>query len=176
MAIDPANTPQYLVQTPPLVAERALGMIISMIGRRYRFCAYEPFSNGLLECGVFVSPTYDPVLYKTKVAKPTAAGGKILGVTILNFQRVMNYDAVLDAYVLPNDSLVSILEMGDIVMYTEVAVSVGDPVYFRYGVDTGKTRIGALSNVAGTGLDLYPNAQFLEAKTSPGLVRVNIRH
>lgn len=175
MAIDPANQPQYLTQSPPLVPERALGMIISMMGRRYRFCAYEPFSNGALECGVFVTSTYDAVLGKTKVAKPTAAGANILGVSILNFQRVMTYDGTLDAYILPNDSLVSLLEMGDIVMYAESPVNVGDPVFMRYAADTGKPRIGALANAAGAGLEARPGAQFLEVKTSPGLVRVDLK-
>jgi hypothetical protein len=164
----------YPVTTPPFVPEKFQGMIISLMGRQYRFCAFEPLAAVDLEAGVFVTGTTD-ALGNFNVQKPTSTAAKILGVTLLNFQRVLTWDASLGVFKYPAFSMVSLVEEGDIVMYSEVSVDVGDSVYFRHTVNGGLNRIGALANVAGTGLDLAPaGTKFLEKTTSPGLVRVSL--
>lgn len=163
----------YNVNTPPIVPEKWQGQLISLAGRQYRFSTFEPYASGDLEAGVFVTIATD-ALGVNRVSKPTTTGAKIVGVTLLNFQRVLSWDSVLSAHKYVSGDIVSLIEEGDIVMYAEVAVDIGDPVYLRHTVDTGLTRIGALGKAAGTGKDLVPNAKFLEKTSAPGLVRVSL--
>lgn len=164
----------YAVTTAPLYPERFLGMLISLMGRQYRFCAFEPIAATDIEAGVLVSGVID-ALGTTNVSKPTTPGAKILGVTLLNFQRVLTWDAALGAFKYPAFSMVSLIEEGDIVMYAESAVDVADPVFYRIAVNGALTRIGALTNVAGVGLEPAPaNMKFLEKITAAGSVRVSL--
>jgi hypothetical protein len=57
-------------------------------------------------------------------------------------------------------------------MFVETVTEVGDKVYFRHTIDGAKNRIGALSNIAGVGLELLPNAIFAESLAAPGIVAV----
>ena len=163
----------YNVNTPPISPEKWQGQLISLIGRKYRFSAFEPFSSGTLEAGVFVTGIVDS-LGVTKVSKPTTVDSPILGVSLLQFQRVLTYDDALGAYIYQDNDMVSLLVEGDIVMRTEAPVSVGDPVYVRYAVHSSLTRIGALNKESVTGNYLVPGAQFLESSSAAGLVKVAI--
>jgi len=166
--------PIYSVNTPPLYPERFQGMIISLMMRQYRFCAFEPLAGEPLECGVFVTMTSNTTLGFETVSKPTVAGAKIFGASLLNFQRVLNWDATQKVFSYPQGTIVSLLEEGDMVMYAERPAEIGDPVHNRYAADGAFTRLGALSNAPGAGLDPVPGAKFLERVTSPGLVRVSL--
>jgi hypothetical protein len=175
MAIDPALQPTYPVQTPPIVAPRTQGMVISLMNiAQMRYMAFEPFSpaNSTIPCGVVVTGTTD-AMGKTIVTQPTAPGSNLLGVTLWNQQRFLNWNAANGYFEYQANDLVSLLEEGDVIMYSEVAVDVGQPVYNRIAVNGALTRIGALSNAAGTGLELVPRARFLE-KSAPGLVRLHV--
>jgi hypothetical protein len=171
----PTNiTNVYPVQTAPLIPEKFQGMIISLMNRQYRFCAFEPMTGTTpVEAGVFVTGAVD-VLGNTIVTKPIVAGAKILGVTLLNFQRILTWDVAQNCFLYPPNTIVSLLEEGDTVMYAETAVDVADPVYFRVSANAALTRIGAVTNATGVGLDLSPRAKFLEKTSAPGLVRVSI--
>lgn len=173
MALDPSVVPGYNVNTAPLAAPRTQGQVISLMNiDQMRYCAFEPFSSGELPCGVVVTGTTNS-MGKTTVTQPTSAGSLLLGVTIWNQQRILTYDNTLNVYKYRADDMVSLLEEGDIVMYSEVATEVGQPVYFRHTADAALNVIGAISNVAGTGLELLPRAKFLE-KANAGLVRVHV--
>ncbi len=175
MPIDPALESTFPVQTPPIVAHRTQGMVISLMNiNQMRYMAFEAFSpsNVAIPCGVFLTGTTD-AMGKTILTQPTAPGSNILGASIWNQQRFLNWNAVNGYYEYQPNDLVSLLEEGDIVMYSEVAVDVGQPVYNRIAVNGALTRIGGLSNAAGTGLELVPRARFLE-KSAPGLVRVHV--
>lgn len=163
----------YTVTTPPVPPVKFAGMVISLSGRQFRFSAFEPLAGEELEVGVFVSGVTS-ALGVTTVTKPTTTGAKILGFTYLNWQRPLVWDEALGTYKYTSGHMVSLLEEGDTVAYSEVAVNVGDDVFFRYGVDAGLTRIGALSNVAGTGKDPVARARFLEKTSAPGLVRISL--
>lgn len=174
MALDPTVQAQYLVNTPPLVAPRTQGQVISLMNiDQMRFMAFEPFSGASgIPCGVVVSATTN-TMGKTVVTQPTVAGQPLIGVTIWNQQRLLDYNSVLGQYVYKPDDLISLLEEGDVVMFSEIAVDVGQPVYSRLVADAALTRIGAISNTAGAGLELIPRAKFLE-KSPAGLVRVHV--
>jgi hypothetical protein len=163
----------YNVNTAPIVPEKWQGQIISLIGRQYRFSTFEPLANGALEAGVFVTGSVDS-LGVLNVSKPTTAGTKILGVTALNFQRFLTWDSVLNCFNYADKDIVTLVQEGDIVMYAEVAVDIGDPVFLRHTSDTGLTRIGALSKTSGTGKEAIPGAKFLEQTSAAGLVRVSL--
>lgn len=163
----------YAVNTPPIQPEKWQGQIISLMGRQYRFSSIEPFSNGALECGVFVTGTVDS-LGVMKVAKPTTANTRILGVSVLNFQRLLDWDSVLNCFKYKDNDMVTLIQEGDVVMYAEVAVDPGDPVFLRHTVDTGLTRIGALGKASGTGKEAVPGAKFLDKTSAAGLVRVSL--
>lgn len=174
MALDPTTQALYTVNTPPLVTPRIQGMIISLMNiDQMRFCSFEPFTGAAIPCGVVVSGTTN-TMGKTIVNQPTAPGSNLLGVTLYNPQRILTWNNTSGYYQYAVDDMASLLEEGDVVMYSEVAVEVGQPVYNRIAVDAGLNRIGALSNVAGTGLELVPRAKFLEKTSSPGLVRVHV--
>jgi hypothetical protein len=162
----------YSVNTPPITPDKWQGQIISLAARQYRFSSLEPFSNGVLECGVVVTGTVD-ALGVMKVAKPTSTGQRILGVSLLNFQRLLTWNNA-GYFQYPDNDLVTLVTEGDIVMYAEVAVDPGDPVWFRHTASGGNTRIGALGKATGTGLDALPGAKFLDKTSAAGLVRVSL--
>lgn len=173
MPLDPNIQPKYNVNTPPIVAPRTQGQIISLMNiDQMRYMAFEPFSGSALPCGVIVTGSTN-TMGKTIVSQPTATGTMLLGATIWNQQRILTWNNALSCYMYAADDMVSLLEEGDIVMYSEVAVDVGQPVYNRVVADAALNRIGALSNAAGTGLELVPRARFLE-KSAAGLVRVHV--
>lgn len=162
----------YNVNTPPITPDKWQGQIISLANRHFRFSTLEPFSNGVLEAGVVVTGTVDS-LGVLKVAKPTSTGQRILGVTLLNFQRLLTWNST-GYFQYPDNDLVTLVTEGDIVMYSEVAVDPGDPVFFRHTVNAGLNRIGALNKASGTGLDSLPGAKFLDKTAAAGLVRVSL--
>lgn len=163
----------YAVNTPPIQPEKWQGQIISLMGRQYRFSSIEPLADGVLEAGVVVTGTVD-ALGVMRVSKPTATAARILGVSVLNFQRILEWDAVLNVFKYADDDMVTLIEEGDVVMYAEVSVDPGDPVWFRHTANGGNTRIGALGKATGTGLDLLSGAKFLDKTAAPGLVRVSL--
>lgn len=147
---------QSLPQTRPW-REQYEGMIPSLVNKTLRYCADENLALVNIPYGSVVSrvPTS-----KFQVTQPTTAAAKIAGICVGNMQRspvivagVMNVRA---------GEPVTILENGDIVMHSEIAAKRGDQVYFRFAVDAGKTRIGAIANAAGIGLDPLRGGVFLQ--------------
>lgn len=163
----------YDVNTPPINSEKWQGQIISLMGRQYRFCSFEPIANGVLEAGVVVTGAVD-ALGVMRVNKPNAANARVLGVSALNFQRVLTWNETLSVFQYADNDMVTLIVEGDIVMYSEVSVDPGDPVYFRHTADGNLSRIGALSNTTGNGKDLLPGAKFLDKTNGAGLVRVSL--
>lgn len=152
---------------------RTQGQWVDIYTNKNRYVNSQFMTTALLEAGVFVSSTGVQALYgSTLVAKPTAAGSKIVGVTQINPTKIYDWDDTLKVYRYRAGEQVSIATTGDIFMYAETPVEVGDKIYFRHTVDAAKTRIGAVTNAAGIGLELYAQAQFVERITAPGLVAV----
>lgn len=166
---------EYPISTPPIQPEKWQGQIISLSPRKYRFCTLEPFSNGELEAGVVVTGEVDSLGF-LRVNKPTTTGAKILGVTVLNFQRILLWDNDLNCFKYMNNDMVTLITEGDIVMFSESSANPGDPVYFRYAADVNLPTIGAISNTSGNGKDLLPGAKFLDKLSNPGLVRVGLNY
>lgn len=154
-------------------SERNQGALWSIMHREFRFCAFEPIADDIIECGVFVTLAVD-ALGVNRLRHLSATTDKIIGVTYLNTQRLLNYDSVLKAYTYAENDIVSLIEEGDLFMYSEVAVQVGDPVFTRFAVDGTKARIGAVANVAGAGLKDTGGSKFLKSLSTPGLVPVSI--
>ena len=153
--------------------ERHQGSLASIISRQYRFCAFEPVADDLLPCGVFVTLVADAMgNYR---AKPLAsANDKVYGVSFYNEQRILVWSDALKAFQYQKDDIVSLIEEGDIFMYSEVAVNIGDDVFARHTANGGLNRIGALANAAGTGLVAIPGAKFVKKTTSAGLTVVSL--
>ena len=169
----PTNlTNQYLINTE-YSTYRYPGTIGSIISRQYRFCAFECTALANLPCGVFVTMSAD-AMAGNKVKPLSAANDKVFGVSMYNGNIIYDFDAATQNYIYPKDSIVSLIEEGDVFMFAEKAVAAGDDVYARHTADAGNTRIGALSNAAGTGLVLIPGAKFLKAIASPGVTQVSL--
>lgn len=72
---------------------------------------------------------------------------------------------------------VNILRKGKVYVNTEVAVSKGDPVFYRYTVNTGFPQLGSLSNVTDSGKNQKLWGAFFDAAgdnppTNPGNMAV----
>lgn len=163
---------QYTVNTE-FSTYRHPGSLASVISRQYRFCAFEPVADTALECGVFVTLTPD-ALGNYRAKHLAAATDKIYGVSYYNEQRIMDWSEPLKAFTYRQDDIVSLIEEGDIFMFAEVAVNAGDDVFTRFAPNGGLTRIGALTNVAGTGVVAVPRAKFLKRMTAPGITQVSL--
>lgn len=109
------------------------------------------------------------------VALPSATGQRLLGVTLIN--KAESFLDQTEPYGYLENEQVAILKKGEIIVYCEVAtVAYSDPVYVRHTADGGLTVIGGVSNVAGTGLDLLPNAKFASSVvfSSRAVISVNL--
>lgn len=166
-------TPLYSVTTPPYSTNRHAGSLWSIMGRQFRYCAFEGAADTALGCGQFVTATVD-ALGNYRFKQLSAATDKIFGVSFLNTQRVLTWNSTLEVFEYQADDPVSLIEEGDVFMYAEVAVAAGDPVFTRHAIDAGLNRIGALGKAAGTGLVAVPGAKFLKALAAPGLVPVSL--
>lgn len=138
---------QSAPQTRPW-REQYEGMIPNLVNKTMRYCADENLALVNIPFGSVVSRV---VASKFQVTQPTAAASKVAGICVGNMQRSpVTIGGVM--HVKANDP-VTVLEDGDIVMFSEVAGKRGDQVFFRFAVDAGKTRIGAIAPAAGIGLD-----------------------
>ena len=71
--------------------------------------------------------------------------------------------------------VVEYMTFGEIVMWTEVAVSVGDPVFTRHTASGGNTIMGRVRNAAdSTFTTAMTNMRFAQSTTAAGLVAVSI--
>ena len=74
-----------------------------------------------------------------------------------------------------SDVLVEYMTMGDIVMYSEVAVEAGDPVFARHTASGGNTVLGRVRNAAdSTNTVAIPGFSFAQSTTGAGLVAVTV--
>ena len=162
----------YKVNTPPYSTDRHAGSLWSIMGRQFRYCAFEGVADVALPCGVFVTATKD-ALNNYRFKQLSGATDKIFGVSYLNTQRLLTWDDTNKVFMYSADDLVSLIEEGDIFMYAEAAVEAGDTVYSRYAADAALTRIGATAPAAGTGL-VQTTAKFLKSLTAPGIVPVSL--
>lgn len=125
-------------------------------------CIYEDdASNSLTKCHTVVAAD--------------AANTNIAGFAIRNDQIIYTQAiAALNILQYPDDSIVTLLSIGDIAVYAETAVKPGDDVYFRVTVDGGFTNLHTYSNAAGTGLVPIVGAKFVERTTGAGTTVINV--
>jgi hypothetical protein len=163
----------YNVNTPPYSSGRHAGALWSIMARQYRFCAFEGMAENDLDCGIFVTMVTD-AMGINRFKPLSGAGDKIFGVTYLNTQRLLLWNDTRKVFYYQKDEIVSLIEEGDVFMYSETAVNAGDSVFTRHTADGANTRISALANATGTGLVAVPGAKFLKAITAPGIVSVSL--
>lgn len=108
----------------------------------------------------------------------SAAGQKVIGIAVLNnFKAQSEVDLIAGTPpgYLPKEEL-TIITMGDVYMYSDMAVNRGDDVFVRHtaGVATDAL-VGRARKDAATGqAQALPNAVFRETITAPGLVLVSL--
>ena len=150
------------------------GMRANLNEERIRYCNDENLADVNIQCGIVVVQAVNTTT--SRVAPATAAGQRIRGVSYTNFYQTLQI--INGVYTYEKGIPVSILEEGEIIMRAERPVKINDPVYHRFAVDAanGFNILGTLSNVAGTGLELLPNARFLKITKVADLtpVRINI--
>lgn len=155
---------QSAPQTRPW-REQYEGMIPTLVNKTMRYCADENLALVNIPFGAVVSRVTSS---KFQVTQPTATAARIAGICVGNMQRSpITIGGVM--HVRATDP-VTVLENGDIVMYSEAAGKRGDQVYFRYAVDAGRTRLSAIANAAGTGLDPLRGGIYLQDCTAGSLV------
>lgn len=176
----------YPVNTPPLVPEKLQGMRITQSAAQFKFSNFEGMAGDDvitiktgetktgIESGVFVTAVSN-ALGDLTFKKLTAASDKIYGFTFLNFQRALLWSESLHCFFYQKGDEVTLVTEGDYVGYSEKPVETLDPVYQRIAVDGTNTRIGALSNAAGTGLMLIPGAKFIEKISAPGRADITLQ-
>lgn len=112
-----------------------------------------------------------------EIILPSATGGVFAGIPVLNDQwgqSEADMIAGLPPGYKPNQPI-GLATFGDWWVYSEVAVNVNDPVYFRHTAAAAPNDvIGRYRNAATTGFDLIAKARFLDKSTGAGLVRINL--
>lgn len=156
-----------MVQSAPQTRpwrEQYEGMIPSLSPKTMRYCAAENVAQVNMPHGSVVSRVLaSPRL----VTQPTATAARVSGIVVANMQRAtIPINGVL--CVKAGDP-VTVLEDGDIVMFSEVAAKRGDQIFFRFAVNAGLTRLGAIAPAAGIGLDPLRGGVYLQ-DCPPGLV------
>ena len=158
-----------MVQSAPQTRpwrEQYEGMIPSMSNKTLRYCAAENIAQGNMAYGSVVSRVLaSPRLVTT----PTATAARVSGIVVANLQRaplIVNNIMFVRA-----GEPVTVLEEGDIVMFSETAAKRGDQVFFRFAANAGLTRISAIAPAAGIGLDPLRGGVYLQ-DCPPGLVWV----
>ncbi len=175
MAIDSANEAKFQILTPPFEESKYQGNLCTVYDQRTRHVLAQSIAKEELEVGVFITiDGLHPLDQAAYVTKPRIDNQKILGMSVRNKVSILKWDAVLKCYKYPIGEEVNYATTGDWYMYSEIAVSKLDDVYYRITADGANTRIGALSNAAGTGLVKHPTAQFAEFISEPGLVAVTL--
>lgn len=107
----------------------------------------------------------------TGVELPSATGQIMAGITVMNSNNNDFFDTVTHG-IQPQD-FADVMSVGDVWTVCETPLAKpGDPVYVRHTANGGLTNLGAVSNVAGTGLDLVTSARFV-SKAYDGLAIVN---
>lgn len=181
-------TVNYPVNTPPIIPELLQGMRITESQSQFKFSNLECMAGDDsvvikttpaqsiegVEAGVFASITTN-TFGDVTIKKITSATEKLAGFTFLNFQRALIWSEVLQCFVYQKGDEVTIVTEGDYVGHVERAVEVLDPVYTRFAADATFTRIGALSNAAGTGLREIPGARFIQKLDAPGKVGFSLQ-
>lgn len=109
------------------------------------------------------------------VALPSATGQTMLGVALFNgVECYLDQD---EPYGYLDGQQVAIARDCEIIVYCEVSsVAYGDPVYVRHTVNGALDQLGAVSNVAGTGLDLVPGCRFNSSlvHTNRAVIEINL--
>jgi hypothetical protein len=160
---------------------RVVGNLVDIYDQRSRFVVSRFTANTDLIVGAFAAPiataASHPLYGYTRIEIPTATGAKIMGAVVINPTKGFDHyvwDETLGIWKYKAGKIVSLVTDVDLYMYSEVTVNVGDDVYFRHTANAGLTRIGALANAAGTGLDKHPTAKFIEKISAPGPVAVRL--
>ena len=110
------------------------------------------------------------VLDGGKPALPSETGQEVIGISWL----VQIYENQLDSNSdsgYPDNVMFDYLAQGEIAVYVEEDVAVGDAVYFRHTANgAGKNIIGRFRNDADTDTcDLFPNARWIQGATAGNL-------
>lgn len=175
MPVDPSLQPKYDQNLFKYDDPRTQGNWVDIYSNKNRYVNGQFLTNQDLELGIFVAHGGVEALYgSTLVVRPTAAGQKILGVNQINPTKLLTWDATLKLWRNRPGDQIAIATTGNIFMYSEVPVEVGDPVFFRYAAAGAFTRLYTLSNAAGAGLEAYPRAKFAERLKAPGVVAVTL--
>lgn len=95
---------------------------------------------------------------------PTMSGQQFLGITVRDLQREnLVVGGATTAY-LPGDTMSVMTVVGQILVFAEVDVNQGDPVYFRYAANGPLTTLGAFRNDADVTLSVA-HAQLIPGAT-----------
>jgi len=71
---------------------------------------------------------------------------------------------------------VGVMTEGDIWVWTEVAVAINDPVYFRHTAGTAPNDVlGRFSKTSGANVTLVPNAVFVTSTSAAGLAVISLK-
>lgn len=169
------TTPNYSVHTYPAPPERIRGMFASTRPMNYRYCMIEGYvTDALLTVGTVTAVIQD-TNGKNQFVQASTANNKVVGVSVLEFSKILEYDATNEVYQYPENSLPAIITQGDIIMQAETAVNVGDPVFYRVTADTAPLDVlGLVAPAAGAGLVELPGARFLGNLDDAGLVVVGL--
>ena len=165
--------------TPITRAKKQLfrGMVVDTTPHLIRYCTAPFMASVPIIIGTPVTVDDSISSPDKPMLKPlTSLADKIAGISTYNPQIVYEFDENGNL-VYPKNSRVSVLEMGDIVMYSETPVNFNDLVSMRIaGEDPANNLfIGNISNSlpSPNGRQL-PNSRFVEMTTSPGLAIIHI--
>ena len=114
---------------------------------------------------------------KVNVQLPAASGSVPEGIAIFNDFTSPVYLENLPTQGYDIGSQVSVLKgLGaDVIVWSEVAVDIDDPVFYRHaGADNITTFLGRFSNVTGANFTAYPVARFITKTTGAGLAVINL--
>ena len=152
------------------------GMVASLITSDLRSTIPELTAGATAICGTLCNITTNStklVIGNTFVTSNTNP----LGIIAFNPNRVYaSNQANLDnALIYTQGDPLTVLTQGDIVMFAEVAVNAGDPVFYRTATNGASLTIpNKVSNVTGTGVVALTGARFMQSTSAAGLVIVHI--
>lgn len=113
----------------------------------------------------------------TNVQIPAASGTTPEGIAVFNDYQSPVYLEDLATQGYANNAQVSVLKGGgiDVVVWSEVAVDIDDPVYYRHATSNAVTLpLGRFTNVTGDDHTVYTGARFITKTTGAGLAVINI--
>lgn len=152
------------------------GMLASLITTDLRSTIPELVAGSNAVCGTLCNVTTNStnlVIGNTFVTGNTNP----LGIIVYNPNRIYssNLTNLDNALIYTEGDPLTVITQGDVVMFAEVAVKVGEPVFYRTATNGASLTIPhKVTNVTGTGVVALEGARFMQSITSAGLVVVHI--